>query len=788
MTKPADNDVIFILKQIGVSASARAAADLRFVESFVCDELSEYIESHPRCTLFESLRDEEACGNVRVFFDVDLPAALDEAVFVPVFKDFIVSLSGFVANFAVSECEVLGGAGKAKLVRCMRSEFSLTRSTNADKTSFHLLFLNLYTTLDTLIAMKKPLLEFIRRSSNMLVRAIDAAVFRRGATLRVVGTRKTRDCAHVHAPTPPHARIEDYLFTYVAFTDACHYFVYRRTAPPGLSRWDGNFISFSDAIKRVCQTLVNEVVNVGELTEDNFTDVPLVIDYITPCALCRKVSHKHPHHIAVANDAIRVFKSGNPHSCRVKVIPLEGNKLFTIAQRILEANVINITERGDHIVWLRNAWHFSSEESIITKLVLLMRDSLDPDCSPQLLCPRNRKVVESNLRDLLIDPVETDIFPEKLPFSNGVLDISDGTFSTGIDAKDFMCTVSTGYKLDENLHARDAVEDARRELEAIIDDIQPRTEENAENRALYEKVLSSCLCGTTKPCIFFFYGDTATGKSTTKRLLASALHGLLVETGQTILTDVLDKGPNPFVANMHLKRAVFCSELPDFSCAGSKKIRADNIKKLTEPCIVGRPCYSNKINNRNHATIIIDTNYRPVFDKVDNALMRRVGLVRFKTHFSNSAVPLSAQYDAVRPLDNTLDRKIQNHRFRFAFLHMLVEWYQKHHLPNLDIPATPDLIPDFRFHRTIGAVVVPSDSTHVKAMSWLAKMGYVLSDDGTVVMPAGLFQQRLAGHFNVRVYGHDIESFVQKHKKFASVSEEYLEYIFLEDLAESAEQ
>lgn len=786
MTKPAQNDVIFILKQIGVPASARAAVDPRFVESFECDELSNYIRSHPRCTLFESLRDEEACSDVRVFFDVDLPVALDEQAFVPAFKDFVVSLSCFVANFAVAECDVLGNAGKAKLVRCMRRDFSLTRSTNADKTSFHIIFLNAYTTLDTLIAMKKPLLEFIRRSNNMLVRAIDPAVFRRRATLRVVGTRKTRDCAHVHAPTPPHSRIEDYLFTYVHFTDACCYFTHRRLAPsPGIGGWESSYISFSDAIKKVCQVLVNEIVNIDELTENNFTDVPLIIDYITPCALCRKVSHKHPHHIAIANSAIRIFKGGNPNSCRVKVIPLEGNQLFTISQRIRDANVINITERGDHIVWLRNAWHFSSEESVITKLVLLMRDSLEPEFALPLLCPRNRKVIENNLRDMLIDPVETDIFPEKLPFNNGVLDISDGTFSTGIDAKDFMCTVSTGYRLDEDAHAREAVAAERKELEAIIDDIQPRTEENAENRALYEKVLSSCLCGTTKPCIFFFYGDTATGKSTTKKLLASALHGLFVETGQTILTDVLDKGPNPFVANMHLRRAVFCSELPDFSCAGAKKIRADNIKKLTEPCIVGRQCYSNKINNRNHATIIIDTNYRPVFDKVDNALMRRVGLVRFKTHFSNCAVPLSAHYDAVKPLDITLDRKIQTHRYRFAFLHVLVDWYQRHHLPNLDLPATPDLVPDFRFHRTISSVIVPSDSTHVKALSRLAKMGYVLSEDGAVAMPVGLFQQRLAGHFNVRVYGHDIESFVQKHKKFASLSDEYLEYIFVEDLVPS---
>lgn len=44
--------------------------------------------------------------------------------------------------------------------------------------------------------------------------------------------------------------------------------------------------------------------------------------------------------------------------------------------------------------------------------------------------------------------------------------------------------------------------------------------------------------------------------------------------------------------------------------------------------------FSNRIHNKNHASIIIDTNYKPVFDKVDNALMRRIALVKFRTHFS----------------------------------------------------------------------------------------------------------------------------------------------------------
>lgn len=100
---------------------------------------------------------------------------------------------------------------------------------------------------------------------------------------------------------------------------------------------------------------------------------------------------------------------------------------------------------------------------------------------------------------------------------------------------------------------------------------------------------------------------------------------------------------------------------------------------MTEPCVIGRPCFSNKINNRNHATIIIDTNYKPVFDRIDNALMRRIAVVRFRTHFLNLLVEAAENndaYDKVKLLDEGLDGKIQNNRYRFAFLYLLVKWYK----------------------------------------------------------------------------------------------------------------
>lgn len=778
-----DSTHVFLLKRLGVPASCRCAEDPRFVEILTPRELAAYIERHPGCCLFETLRDEEACSVVRVFADVDMEGAMDEEDFVAALEDLILETAGFFDRFAVEAC----GAAPGDVRRAMMRSFSVTRSTAERKTSFHLVFTEAYTTLDTLAAAKRPLLEFCRRSDNALIRAIDPAVYRRGATLRVVGTRKTPEAPAVHLMQREDDDIKDYLFTFVELGDDSTYFELADRGP-GLvgAAWEASYIPFNDAIRRVCQAVVNDIVNLRDITEENFLETPLVIDYATRCALCKKPRHKHTHHITMGNGCLRLVKGGNPHSCKVKVIQLEGNRLFTAAQIVIAADVVKLTERGDYIVWLNNSWRFSADESLIAKLILDVRHSLPPDYANEMLCPRKRRVVETNIRDMLVNVSETDTLYDKLPFSNGVLDLASGEFLTGDRAKECVCTVSTGYRFSREEFEAAADSEAARHLARVVNDIQPDTPENAENRALYERAMSSALCGATKPVIVFFYGDTMTGKSTSKRLLMSALGGLFIETGQTVLTDLLDKGPNPFVANMHLRRAVFCSELPDFACHGARKLRSDNFKKLTEPCIVGRPCFSNKIHNRNHATFIIDTNYRPVFDRVDNALMRRVALVRFRTHFSSSATRLAAahnaEYSAVKDMDDGLDAKIQRNHFRYAFLRMLVGWFRKHHVPQVSLEPTPDAVPDFAFHRRISELVVPSNDAHRARMEALSKVGYVLVN-GSVAMPAGVFQQRLAAHFNARVHGADIEAFVFRHKKVLNVAEEYVEYVFIDDVA-----
>ncbi|AWU47126.1 NTPase [Sea otter poxvirus] len=777
------NDIIFVQKRLGVPAIKRRDEDPQYVEAFTCDELEEYIKIHPTCSLFETLRNEDEFSIVRVFLDIDLDSRMSECDFIHALKDLITTYSRFVVKFVRDNCTC---SNPDSIIKFMLSNFSITESTNTDKTSSHIVFPNVYTTMDTLIFMKRSLLYLIRTSTNPLIRSIDPAIYRKGATLRVVGTRKSKDCKYIHKKRYPHVDISNYLFTYVNMdVDSCYFELARSNDNTDTMNkvWEPNFIPFADAMRKVRKVIINNIVNFNEITEENFIAIPLIIDYTSACMLCKKKVHKHHHQLAISGDSLRIYKLGNPYSCKVKVISLEGNRLFSAAQQIFSRNVVQLTDRGEHIVWLQNAWR-SNDESLLTKLILNMRDSL-PEYGIDVLCPRKRKVIECNLRDMLVESIDTDYYPDKLPFNNGVLDLSNDKFCVGDEAKKFMCTVSTGYNICNDNRDKLLLQDKISELYKILDDIQPKTSENAQNRELFERVLSSCLCGITKPCLVFFYGDTATGKSTTKNLLKSVMGSLLIETGQNILTEAMDKGPNPFVGNMHLKRVVFCSELPDFACNGSKRIRSDNIKKLTDHCVVGRMCFSNKINIRNHATIVIDTNYAPVFDRVDNAIMRRIALVKFRTHFSTPAGRLAAEnnssYDKVKPLDEGLEMKIRQHYFRFAFLQVLIGWFQTYHSPILKLEPTPEAIPDFAFHRKVSSLIVSSSVSHLSYIEYLAKLGYMVLD-GEIGLMLSLFQQRLQKYFNVKIYGSDIESFINRNKKFNSMGEEYLAFIFIEDL------
>ncbi|QRY18905.1 ORF-35 [Teiidae poxvirus 1] len=769
-----NNYIIFVLKQIGVSIKSRESNNKKYVESFTCDELETYISRNPGCTLFETLKNEEYYSNVRVFFDVDMNGTLDDRY--QATYDFINIVSKFVTDYAVNDCKLVGN--KDKMLVDLRTNFSITESTDKEKTSFHLIFFNCYTTIDTLINMRKKLLSLIKGSNNRLIKAIDASIYRHKPSLRIVGTRKNANSEHVHKKTKKTNSFQNYLFTYVDYTENSYYFINESiNQSPDLLLWKDDYIPFYEAMKKICKVIGNNIGNIKDITAENFTVTPLDICYDTPCNLCKKVFHKHPHHLLISNDCIRIYKAGNPNNCKIKTISLEGNKLFNISQQIIDLNVINVSTRGEYIVWLKNIWRLCEEDNNITKLILHMRNYLSSDCTDLLLCPRNRKVIEHNLRDMLIDPIDTDTYPDKLQFLNGVYDMRESIFYQGDDAKKFICTVSTGYNYE------DTVTDNIDELMSILDDIQPKTKENCDNRELYEQILSSCLAGTTKPCIFFFFGETATGKSTTKNLLKSVMNNLFLETGQVILTEQMDKGPNPFIANMHLKRTVFCSELPDFNCNTAKKIRADNIKKLTEPCLVGRSCYSNKINNKNHASIIIDTNYKPVFDKVDNALMRRIALVNFRTHFTNSNKKIcNSKYDFIKPLNENLDGKIHSNYYRYSFMKILLGWFVKYHVPIFKIAPTPDKIPDFKFRLKIDSLMIASNTTHIKYASKLMKLGYMVDEDGIPAIQTNVFQQKIRLHFNIKLYGTDIESFILKNKKYLNLAEEYMSYIFIEDL------
>ncbi|AVD69264.1 NTPase [Saltwater crocodilepox virus] len=776
-----NNRVIFVLKRIGVSREQRASGNLNLCESFLVPELEEYIRARPECTLFECLKNEEENSRVRVFFDVDLREPLVAEQFAESFKTFLLLLTKFLADFVFKHCAGSVSGSKRAFLVAARSRYSLSLSDDPEKVSFHLIFTDMYTSVRTLVAMRRFLSREVRSSVNPLMRAVDVAVYRRNPSLRVVGTRKTPECRYVHRMTAS-TDLADYLYTYVDVTPSSYVFEYAEApAPDRAAAAAPGAVSMSfDKILVRLQTIVgNEITNLDRLNANTLPGTPLIIDYRFPCRLCGKASHKHPHHVAVQEDSLRIFKAGNPNSCRVKTVPLAQNKLFAISERIMEAGVVHKNKYGEYIAWIAGRWETETDNNHLTRLVLSMKDAVDDD-EGLVLVPSNRRIIENNLKDMITSCVATDLFPEKLQFDNGILDVATREFHRGEEGKDFVCTVSTGYE-----YAPTAAEDpAVAELRSVLDDIQPPAGGNAANREIFERVLSSCLCGVNKPYIFFFYGDTSSGKSTVKKLLRSVFDGLFTETSQCVLVEPFDKGPNPYVSSIHLKRVTFCSELPDFSCNNVKKIRSDNVKKLTENCIVGRACFSNKISNCNVSTIIIDSNYKPVFDKVDNAIMRRIGLIHFKTHFSpNLNRPcLGNSYDVVKKLNAELESKIRTNYFRGAFLTLLLEWYAKHHLHGLSLEPTPELIPDFRFRLTLDTIIAPSDSTHAKHMPSLVRRGYHVSEAGLPALSADGFRTRLVSHFNVKIYGSDIDGFISKNKKYTNFCDEYMEYVFIEDL------
>lgn len=169
-------------------------------------------------------------------------------------------------------------------------------------------------------------------------------------------------------------------------------------------------------------------------------------------------------------------------------------------------------------------------------------------------------------------------------------------------------------------------------LESIIDTVFP----DAEMRDFYLTALSTGLCGIQQPHLFVCSGVGGNGKSMLHELLLSTLGSYAYTLPSSALLSEVKEGPNPAIANLDNMRFALTSEP-----SAKKRINCATMKVLTGNSTLNvRGLYSSKTCINLLCSLFMECNTKPLFDEVNQAVVRRLISIPFKSRF----MPQS-QYD-----------------------------------------------------------------------------------------------------------------------------------------------
>ena len=237
------------------------------------------------------------------------------------------------------------------------------------------------------------------------------------------------------------------------------------------------------------------------------------------------------------------------------------------------------------------------------------------------------KSILDKFKGLLIsrcDNIEFDVsHPEVIAFENIAFNIYTGA-EYQIKKSDYI-TENTGYTYEK----------PTKKLVNQVDDLIKSVFPDEEIRQCYLSILKSGMSGYRQEKFIMCEGKGRNGKGMINELFMLMLGEKYSYSGNiTTLTQKINSGPNPELANLHLKRFVKFEE-PN----AADKILLGNIKKLTgEGFLNARACHSNKTKQKLAMTLVFECNAKPNLDgAVGDAEIDRFMLIYFPMYFTNDA-------------------------------------------------------------------------------------------------------------------------------------------------------
>lgn len=209
--------------------------------------------------------------------------------------------------------------------------------------------------------------------------------------------------------------------------------------------------------------------------------------------------------------------------------------------------------------------------------------------------------------------------PNLFSFKNKLYDLKQRKFIKPEPSYFISMNTDYDYNDDDKIKTKNV-----NELNKILNTIF-----NEENKKSYLSVLSSGLIGELVQKFTVASGTGGNGKSLLNKLMMETVGEYGYKLPPQILQQKLKVGACPEMANLHLKRFVLTSEPDsefDINCSVLKQLTGDDE-------INSRNLFSDNTKTQLFSTLIMECNDRPKFNEVNDAILRRLINIPFKSKF-----------------------------------------------------------------------------------------------------------------------------------------------------------
>lgn len=586
----------------------------------------------------------------------------------------------------------------------LTENIAITKNNNPNKISYHIIFNNIIYNTNIQHSIKIFFQNLINNTNNILIKAIDTAVYRKSTQLRFIYSSK-QDSDTYHEPylifnngTTREINIQNdlNLFSIITNNDetlrlkeqinTIHDSILNLdvNTPYYIKYLSGMFLSRVVFNKKGIQ-MPNEI---NEINDKIGFKVSEELEFtLNHCSACNK-THKNKFKIIFDKDFIIVTKNGNPNSC--KKLPMKclypSISAYDLSRYLVENDLIRRQDKNNYLIWKNYKWTL-----INTNVELINFIINDANIYRQI-----DKIMITNLKTNILDHyvsiqlgskiMELTFDPYLVKFNNGILNLKTNEFTHNSEETKNILKL---YGIDMDYVKEDDLKNDSEYIsnKELLDDLFHKiifVHNDKINSDIFRANLSTVLYSGHKPVVTYLIGETSGGKSTIKALIENLMKDSYCDLPIESYTQKMKANvPNPWIGSINYKMVSFASEKDQMDT-----FKVINLKHMTEKRINARMLKSNDKTQVNHLTQFIDLNFNPTFDFNDAATYKRYSIVRFNSYFPNPndvEKEIKAEGRLMFDRNDKLDYIINNGDFRMPLLHTLINWFRMYHVENLSM-------------------------------------------------------------------------------------------------------